>query len=300
MTSKTDVLKKIYFDRSGFGSVQTTYKDAKEKDKSITMNDVKDFFEELVERKKQLKGFNSFIAPHHNYEYQADLFFINDLPNQDFKLGMIMIDAFSKYMTVIPMKSKAEGNIASAILEGFQKMDGHPKILYTDDEPALSTVAMKNYFKEKNITHIVTRSHANVAERAIRTFKDSLYKRVENAKDDKVQWVDFVFEIVLTYNNKLVHSTTGMTPDDARKKKNELDVWINTVRNSTFTRKYPNLEKGDKVKILRKKKVGEKERTSVWSDISYEVEDVFESHGQTFYKVSNGRDHSRHELLKVK
>ena len=60
------------------------------------------------------------------------------------------------------------------------------------------------------------------------------------------------------------------------------------------------MEKGDKVDILRKKKVGEKERSSVWSDMSYEVEDVFESHGQTFYKVSNGKDHSRHELLKVK
>ena len=31
MTTKTDVLKKIYFDRSGSGSMQTTYKDAKEK-----------------------------------------------------------------------------------------------------------------------------------------------------------------------------------------------------------------------------------------------------------------------------
>ena len=126
MASKTDVLKKIYFDRSGFGSLQTTYKDAKEKDKSITMNDVKDFFEELVERKTQLRGFNSGIAPYHTYEYQTDLLFINYLPNQDFKLGIIMIDAFSKYMTAIPMKSKAEGRIAIAILDGFQKMDGQP------------------------------------------------------------------------------------------------------------------------------------------------------------------------------
>ena len=70
--------------------------------------------------------------------------------------------------------------------------------------------------------------------------------------------------------------------------------------NSKQHRKYPQLDKNDKVKILRKKMIGEKERTSVWSDISYEVEDVFESHGQTFYKVSNGKDHSRHELLKVK
>ena len=51
MTTNSDVLKKIYFDRSGFGSMQTTYKDAKEKDNSITMNDVKDFFEEFVEKR---------------------------------------------------------------------------------------------------------------------------------------------------------------------------------------------------------------------------------------------------------
>ena len=92
-----------------------------------------------------------------------------------------------------------------------------------------------------------------------------------------------MFEILLTYNNKLVHSTIGMTPDDARKKKNELDVWTNTFINSKQNRKYPNLEKGDKVKILRKKGITEKERTSVWSDNAYEVEDVFESKGQTFY-----------------
>ena len=299
MTDKTDVLKKIYFDRAGFGSMLTTYRDAKKENKSITMNDVKDFFKEFVEQKKQQRGFNSFIAPHHKYEYQAELCFINDLPNQDFKVGMLVIDIFSKYMTVIPMKAKGEGNVASALLESFQKMDGTPEILYTDDEASLSTIAMKNYFKENNIKHIVTRSHAHFAERAIRTFKDSLYKRIDNAKDDKVQWVDFVFEILLTYNNKLVHSTTGMTPDDARKKKNELEVWTNTFINSKQNRKYPQLDKNDKVKILRKKMLGEKERTSVWSDTSYEIEDIFESKGQTFYKVSNGRDYARHELLKV-
>ena len=300
MTTKTDVLKKIYFDKAGFGSMKTTYQDAKAKDKSITVNDVKKFFDEYVEQKKQQRGYNTFISPRHTYEYQVDLFFINDLLNQKYKVGLLMIDAFSKYMTVIPIKTKGEGDVAAGIIEGFVKMGGSPEILYTDDESALSTDAMKKYLKDNDIKHIITRSHAHIAERAIRTFKDSLYKRIDHAKDDEKQWVDLVFEILLTYNNKLVHSTTGMTPDDARKKKNELDVWTNTFINSKQNRKYPNLEKGDKVKILRKKGITEKERSSVWSDNAYEVEDVFESKGQTFYKVSNGKDHTRHELLKVK
>ena len=42
--NKEDVLKKIYYDRSGYGSMQTTFQDAKQQDKTITMNDVKDFF----------------------------------------------------------------------------------------------------------------------------------------------------------------------------------------------------------------------------------------------------------------
>ena len=110
----------------------------------------------------------------------------------------------------------------------------------------------------------------------------------------------FSFEILLTYNNKLVHRTTGLVPSEARKEENELKVWANTVTNSKQNRRYPNLEKGDKVKVLRKKEIAEKERTSVWSDNAYEVEEIFESKGQTFYKVSNGKDHTRHELLKVK
>ena len=82
MVDKTDLLKKIYFNKAGFGSIKTTYDDAKKKNKSITRDDVKDFFKEYVEQKKQLRGYNSFIAPYANYEYQVDLFFINDLPNQ--------------------------------------------------------------------------------------------------------------------------------------------------------------------------------------------------------------------------
>ena len=153
---------------------------------------------------------------------------------------------------------------------------------------------MKKYFKDNDIKHVIIRSHANIAERAIRSFEDSSYKRVDHAKDDKTQWVDLVFAILLTYNNnKLVHRTTGLVPSEARKEDNELKVLTNTVINSKQNRRYPNLEKGDKVKVLRKKGIAEKERTSVWSANAYEVEDVFESKEQTFYKVSNGKDHTR-------
>ena len=68
-------------------------------------------------------------------------FFIPDdefFHNQNFKVGMIMIANFSKYMVVVPIKSKSEGDVAAGLLDCFHKMGKKPEILYTDDEPSLS------------------------------------------------------------------------------------------------------------------------------------------------------------------
>ena len=51
MTSKQDTIAKIYFDRSGYGSKQTTLRDAKEKDKTITMKDVEEFFRKMLNKR---------------------------------------------------------------------------------------------------------------------------------------------------------------------------------------------------------------------------------------------------------
>lgn len=298
--SKDDVIHDIYYDKAGFNSVVQTWKEAKQKEKTITLENVKDWFKKNVEQKQQVKGYNTYIVPYANYEYQMDLFFITDLPNQRFNVGVIMIDTFSKYMVIVPIKSKSEGDVAAGLLESLQKMGATPKMIYSDDEGSLSTPDMKRYFEEHNIKHVISRGHAPVAERAIRTFKSMLYKRVEHAKNDNAQWTDFIYEITLTYNNKLVHSITEFTPAKARLKENQRDVWLNTFIKSNHTRTYSGLEEGDKVKIYRKRKKGEKERVSVWSEKIYEVERIVESLGIKFYRV-NGMDkeYSRNEILKV-
>ena len=49
------LIKKIYYDPAGFGTVQETYKDVKKLDSSITVKDVRDWFERNVERKNNLE-----------------------------------------------------------------------------------------------------------------------------------------------------------------------------------------------------------------------------------------------------
>ena len=144
-----------------------------------------------------------------------DLFFINDLDEQKCRVGMLMIDVFDKFMYVVPIKGKKEEDLASGMIECLNQMGKKPEIIYTDDETALSSDAIQKYLKDENIEHHRTRAHPNFSERAIRTFKDMLYRRVEaDVKKGKqnIQWPDYILEILLTYNNQMKHSATGFTP----------------------------------------------------------------------------------------
>ena len=191
------------------------------------MGDINKWFRANVEQKRKPVGSNSFVAPHSGWEYQMDLFFINDLKDQKFRVGMLMIDIFDKFMHVVAIQGKKEEDLASGMIECIHKMGKKPRIIYTDDETALNTEAIQKYLKDENIEHRRTRAHPNFSERAIRTFKGLLYRRVEaDQKKGKhnIQWTDYIFEILLTYNNKMKHSATGFTPKDARIPSNELKL----------------------------------------------------------------------------
>ena len=106
MADKQKIINDIYFDRAGFGSKANTLKDAREKDKTITMADVEKFFKENVEVKRKPRGNNSFIAPHNHHTYQMDLFFMGQYDfddEQKYRGGIAMIDVLSKYAVVVPI-----------------------------------------------------------------------------------------------------------------------------------------------------------------------------------------------------
>jgi len=134
MSSKDDIISKIYFDEAGYSSIKTTLEDARKKDKTITYNDVKKWYENNITRKKQLKGFNSYVANEPKFEYQVDIFFINkkEFPNETYIGGVLCIDIFSKFITIVPIKHKQTDDIYDAIKKIIEKV-GKPKNIYTDN-----------------------------------------------------------------------------------------------------------------------------------------------------------------------
>ena len=72
---------------------------------------------------------------------------------------MVLIDIFTRYSTVIPIKSKQPPDILAGVMEGMQKMKGKPEIIYSDEEGSLCNKTVEDHFKEEGIELYRTRGH---------------------------------------------------------------------------------------------------------------------------------------------
>ena len=129
-------------------------------------------------------------------------------------------------------------------------MGKKPKIIYTDEEGSFNSKYFQEYLKQVGISHLATRTHPWYVERYIKTFKNLLYKRLQDI--DKT-WIELIEPINNVYNNKMRSSVTNFTPAEARKPNNHIFVKINLELNRKQNRRYPNINVGDKTKIYKKK-----------------------------------------------
>jgi hypothetical protein len=69
-----------------------------------------------------------------------------------------MIDIFSKYISIVPIKSKSEGDCLAGMIECIIKQGKNPEIIYTDEEKSFSSKYFNQYFLENKIKHIIDKN----------------------------------------------------------------------------------------------------------------------------------------------
>ncbi len=102
----------------------------------------------------------------------------------------------------------------------------------------------------------MTKAHAGLAERTFRTLKNMIYSRIESAKARNYvdrRWADVLHEALITYNHIDKHSTTKMTPENARKPHNHLHAKIHLELKRKHSRVYPEIHLGNYVRIRKNK-----------------------------------------------
>ena len=176
---------------------------------------------------------------------------------------------------------------------------GFPMSIYSDNDGAFQSV-VKEFFEGEGIEHIVTQTHANVAERFIRTMKNMIHDRV---RFNKAGWTSMLPQALNKYNTT-VHSSTKMSPKQAHKDENNSSVRVNLTLREKNKRKYPEIKEGDSVKYFHKKKgnyTDRKEYNSKWSERAYKVEKIkYDMTGNRTFKLEGlAKPYLRHELLLV-
>jgi len=285
MPTKEEVIKHAFDNLGGFKSIGAIFNKARERDDTITRADVKDWKDENVDRKKPLVGWNSYVAPEPKHEFQVDLFHYNFMQREKLNLskqtgrkytagidhyGLLAVDSFTKFAHVEPIDRKLVSSWKAALDKIFKKM-GKPKVIYSDPDSSLIATNMSTYLKKEGIELITTRQHAAIAERTIRTIKAELDEKIE--KNPRI-WTEVLPAVLEEYNQRKVHKTIGMTPQDATKEENQYKVKTQLEIHRLRQRDQPELEVGDKVRMYQKKGTFDKERVPVWEDGTRKVESI--------------------------
>ena len=200
--------------------------------------------------------------------------------NQGVNFLLLVIDIFSKYGWIVPLKDKKGETVAKALKQIF-KEGRRPDKLWTDKGREFFNKDVKDLVELYNTEN---EEKSSIVERWIRTMKEKMWKYFTD--NNTYNYMSVLPDLLEDYNNT-VHSSTKFTPIDASKKKNELTVWRNLYPDRFKTNRLtPKFSVGDLVRITKKKKVFEKGYTTRWTKETFTIKEIRDTNPIT-YKIED-------------
>ena len=137
--------------------------------------------------------------------------------NKGFRFLLCVIDFFSKYAWVVPLKDKKGASIVNAFQKILKESDRKPNKIWVDKGSEFYNSSFKKWLKDNDIEmySIHNEGKSVVAERFIRTLKNKIYKYMTAIS--KNVYIDKLDDIVNEYNNTY-HRTIKMKPVDVKDK----------------------------------------------------------------------------------
>ena len=191
--------------------------------------------------------------------------------NKGFRYIFIVIDNFSKYLWVIPLKNKYSQTITNEFSNILTKSKRKPLKIESDRGLEFYNSIFQNFLKSKNIQHYsrFTDKGPSIAERVIRTIRNLLKKPVFLAGN--ADWLSELPFVIKQYNNTIHHSIK-MTPIQASKKSNQKLVYNNLKDDRD--KQLPEYKLGQLVRTADIKRVFSKGDSTNWSYKLYTITEV--------------------------
>ena len=188
--------------------------------------------------------------------------------NDGFKYLLNVIDTFSKFVWIEPLKSKS----GKCVVEAFEKIIAEskrkPKLLHTDMGGEFVNKTFKSMLKKYNINmyHTYNEEKSAIIERFNRTLNQKL--KIYFEARDNFKWYDILPKLLEEYNTKDVHRTIGIRPTEVNKN-NEEELLIRLSKQNkcdvTAKQSNPKFKIGDRVRIYAYKKVFSNKYKNNWT-----------------------------------
>ena len=186
--------------------------------------------------------------------------------NKGFRFLLCVIDIFSKYAWVVPLKDKKGVSIVDSFQKILDKSGRKPNKIWVDKGSEFYNSSFKKWLKDNDIEmySIHNEGKSVVAERFIRTLKTKIYKYMTSVS--KNVYINKLDDIVGEYDNKY-HKTIKMKPVDVKD-----NTYIDFKKE--VNDKDPNFKVGDHVRISKYKNIFAKVCTPNWSEEVFVVSKI--------------------------
>ena len=186
--------------------------------------------------------------------------------NKEITYLLCVIDLYSRYTSVIPLKNNKE----ECIVEGFKRIlddsNRKPNKILVDHGSEFYNNKFKSFLKKNNIEMYSTYNERKsvVAERFIKTLKNKIYKHMTTIR--KNVYFNVLDDIVDRYNNSF-HSSIKMEPKDVND--DSFFEYNGIPFNKEVNKKSLKFKLGNNVRISKYKNVFAKCYTPNWSEKSF-------------------------------
>ena len=186
--------------------------------------------------------------------------------NKGIKYLLCVIDLYSKYAFVVPLKDKKRISIVNAFNKIIKQSNRKPNKIWVDQGGEFYNNVFKNWLSDNDIIMYSTYNEGKsvVAERFIRTLKNKLYKHM--TATGKNVYYDVLDDIVNKYNSTK-HSTINIKPIDVGDNNKKVYIDEHNEKDSRF-------KVGDRVRISRFKNIFTKGYAPNWSKEIFIVDKV--------------------------
>ena len=218
-----DFLDELYSENN-YPAKAKLLKLAKETRPETTAKDVDNFlngelaYQLLKETKNLTSNSGHIVAYRINEIWQIDIYDVSryDKSNKGFKYMFAVVDVFTRFGYIIPMKNKDIISTTQALKEIIEMNKSGPNLIISDNDSSFMGEMFQKLLTQNNIHHdanAIGDHHAlgiidNFAKR-VKRILTAQFLRTKNKT-----WIDNIQKIIRTYNNSKHSSIGNLTPQE--------------------------------------------------------------------------------------